>query len=49
MRGSDPEFDADEEYEYECPVCGTIVTADAHPGSCSDCGAGMRNRRMPFE
>ncbi|WP_115863082.1 rubrerythrin-like domain-containing protein [Halorussus litoreus] len=49
MRQSDPDYDAEAEYEYECTDCATIVSADSHPGDCSDCGAAMRNRRMPFE
>lgn len=49
MRHRDPGYDSDEEYEYECRRCGTIVSADSYPGSCSDCGTAMRNRRMPYE
>lgn len=45
----DPSYDPDEEYRYECLRCGAITAADSHPGDCGDCGAGLRNRRMPYE
>ncbi|QLG63657.1 rubrerythrin-like domain-containing protein [Halorarum salinum] len=37
------------ESAYECLQCGTIVTADSHPGQCPDCGAEMQNRAMSLE
>jgi rubrerythrin len=37
------------ETAYECFNCGTIVLADVNPGTCSDCGAAMRNRLTPLE
>lgn len=49
MKHRDMEYDFDEEYEYECLCCGEIVSATSYPGSCSKCGEGMRNRRMPYE
>ena len=49
MSHRDPDYDSNAEYEYEGSNCGDIVRADAHPGSCSDCGVPMRNRRMPYE
>jgi rubrerythrin len=45
----DVHYETDEEYEYECLGCGETTTASRHPGSCPDCGAGLRNRRMPYE
>ncbi|NHN46425.1 rubrerythrin-like domain-containing protein [Halostella sp. JP-L12] len=45
----DVTYEADEEYEYECLGCGETLTASSHPGSCSECGAGLRNRRIPYE
>lgn len=36
--------------EYECLYCGSIVTADTHPGDCLDCGdGGFQNRAMSLE
>ncbi|WP_128476083.1 rubrerythrin-like domain-containing protein [Halorussus pelagicus] len=49
MKTRDPEYDADEDYEYECLHCGATVSASSHPGDCDDCGRSMRNRRMPYE
>jgi rRNA maturation endonuclease Nob1 len=49
MRTRDPDYDADEDYEYECLTCGGIVRASSHPGGCDDCGSAMRNRGMPYE
>lgn len=49
MRGEDVEYDAAADYEYECLSCGTVVTADSHPGDCPDCDATYRNRNVPLE
>lgn len=35
--------------KYECLNCGTIVTAESHPGECHDCGGGFQNRAMSLE
>lgn len=34
---------------YECLQCGAIVESKNHPGSCEECGGGMRNRVMTLE
>jgi len=49
MRSRDPDYDANEDYEYECLKCGETVSASSHPGGCDDCGSSMRNRGMPYE
>jgi len=49
MTNRDVEYDSDEKRAYECLKCGTILRADSHPGTCSDCGTDMRNRRTPLE
>ncbi|UPV74647.1 rubrerythrin-like domain-containing protein [Halorussus limi] len=49
MKTRDPEYDADEEYEYECLNCGEVVSAASYPGGCENCGSSMRNRGMPCE
>lgn len=49
MSHRDVAYDSDAEYEYECLQCSTTVGATSNPGACPDCGAGMRNRRMPYE
>jgi len=33
---------------YECLNCGTIETADSHPGEC-DCGGEFQNRAKSLE
>jgi rubrerythrin len=38
-----------EESPYECFQCGNIVVEETNPGGCPDCGAAMRNRRIPLE
>ncbi|SHL18413.1 rubrerythrin-like domain-containing protein [Haladaptatus paucihalophilus] len=37
------------ESQYECPRCGTIVTATYHPGACDECDVHLRNRGTPLE
>jgi rubrerythrin len=37
------------ETPYECFECGNIFVAENNPGTCPDCGGGMRNRRTPIE
>ncbi|WP_135828805.1 rubrerythrin-like domain-containing protein [Halorussus halobius] len=49
MTDRDVDYDSDEERAYECLACGTILRAASHPGTCSDCGTAMRNRRTPLE
>lgn len=44
----DVEIDPNEESRYECFNCGTTVRAK-NPTTCPDCGAGMRNQRIPLE
>ncbi|MFA9416465.1 rubrerythrin-like domain-containing protein [Natrinema sp. HArc-T2] len=44
----DIKLDPKTESTYECFDCGTVVHATA-PDSCPNCGAEMRNRRMPVE
>jgi hypothetical protein len=46
MKDVPPEPEA--ESAYECFDCGTVVRGSA-PDACPDCGAEMRNRRMPIE
>jgi len=46
---NEPEFDADEEYEYECYECGTITTSADNPTTCPECGEAVRNRLYPIE
>ncbi|MFH5797156.1 rubrerythrin-like domain-containing protein [Haladaptatus sp. DYF46] len=45
----DIEHDPTTESKYECPRCGTIVTATHHPGTCTDCHVHLRNRGTPLE
>jgi magnesium transporter len=45
----DVDYDPRAESCYECFECGTIVTADARPSSCPDCGGAMRSRLVTFE
>lgn len=46
---NDPDYHPDDDRQYECFDCGTSVMATSHPGSCPECGAGMRNRQYPIE
>ncbi len=34
---------------YECLQCGTIVTAESHPGPCEACGGSFQDRAMSLE
>ncbi|RQG88900.1 rubrerythrin-like domain-containing protein [Natrarchaeobius halalkaliphilus] len=40
---------ADIDSEFECLQCGTIVTAETHPGTCDDCGGDFQNRAKSLE
>lgn len=49
MNERDVSYEADDTYDYECLKCNATVSATGHPGGCPECGAAMRNRRMPYE
>lgn len=50
-QGQDTEHDTSAiESEYECLECGTIVTAETHPGECPECGGNsFTNRAKSLE
>jgi rubrerythrin len=41
--------DPDDPSVYECLRCGTLVTAQTHPGDCEECGGTLQNRAMSLE
>lgn len=45
----DPEYEPDDVRSYECFECGNILTTENDPGTCPECGSGMRNRQYPIE
>lgn len=44
----DMEADADQSM-YECPRCGWSERVETSPGTCPECGHGLRNCAMPIE
>lgn len=45
----DKPYSTDSKRTYECYDCGTTVTVRQAPGECPNCGAAMRNCKLPLE
>lgn len=45
---TDATISSTEESTYECFACGTVVRSPTDT-DCPECGAEMRNRRIPIE
>ncbi|WP_460918371.1 rubrerythrin-like domain-containing protein [Salinarchaeum chitinilyticum] len=41
--------DSSSETTYECLQCGAVITSEANPGKCEECGGNLHNRAMALE